>query len=268
MAPLLLYLQLSLWPKTLILKLLFNSFHFLFLYSARLLAGLFWGRVVGCQKCFEESDIWLPYCHRNMICEMRMSHWIRPWNHVSGPYQEKIDSDINLQKTRRGFSTFSAKSDKSLVGRYLSQFVVANKNSTFKLCITIEHLQQGETEVAQKCSNKVPCSTLLHCVLRFLLSEKVLRLAYIYHRWLHFWAFLFFTVANLCWFVVSQATTQMGLDPLAQRHGRLNWKSHGTSTKWITLQSLEDVWAGYTLEKYKSMMQKSVTCQPIHRGRL
>ena len=104
---------------SLILKLLSNSFHFLFLYSARLLAGLFWGRVVGCQKCCEESDIWLPYCHRNMICEMRMSHWIRPWNHVSGPYQEKIDSDINLQKTRRAFSTFSAKSDKFLVGRYL-----------------------------------------------------------------------------------------------------------------------------------------------------
>ena len=95
------FLQLSLWSKTLILKLFFNSFHFLFLYSGGLLAGLFWGRVVGCQKCFEESDIWLPYCHRNMICEMRMSHWIRPWNHVSGPYQEKIDSDKNPRKTRR-----------------------------------------------------------------------------------------------------------------------------------------------------------------------
>ena len=81
--------------------LLFYYFYFIFLSPARLLAGLFWERVVWCQKCFEESDIWLPHCHRNMICEMRMSHWIRPGNRVWGLYQEKINWDGTAEKIRR-----------------------------------------------------------------------------------------------------------------------------------------------------------------------
>ena len=88
--------------STIFVSWIFSSsyfFYFIFLSPARLLAGLFWERVVWCQKCFEESDIWLPHCHRNMICEMRMSHWIRPGNRVWGLYQEKINWDGTAEKS-------------------------------------------------------------------------------------------------------------------------------------------------------------------------
>ena len=99
---------------------------------------LFWERVVGCQKCFEESDIWLHHCHRNMICEMRMSHWIRPWNHVSGFYKEKIDSetstDICLQQEIKHLRAFH----KQLAALYLPVLLhlkkVTHEKRRFNFC--------------------------------------------------------------------------------------------------------------------------------------